>query len=100
MLTGMTAGQLTIGEVADRSGVAASALRFYEERSLIASMKTAASSPPNEPTTASAATRPTYCAGWHSSEWHNGSASAWTISLPPWPPSPTGVPRTNGTGTD
>jgi MerR family redox-sensitive transcriptional activator SoxR len=27
--------QLTIGEVADRSGVAASALRFYEERGLI-----------------------------------------------------------------
>jgi MerR family redox-sensitive transcriptional activator SoxR len=28
---------LTIGEVAERSGVAASALRFYEERGLIAS---------------------------------------------------------------
>ena len=28
---------LTIGEVARRSGVAASALRFYEERGLIAS---------------------------------------------------------------
>ena len=27
--------QMTIGEVADRSGVAASALRFYEERGLI-----------------------------------------------------------------
>jgi MerR family redox-sensitive transcriptional activator SoxR len=31
------AEQLTIGEVARRSGVAASALRFYEERGLIAS---------------------------------------------------------------
>jgi MerR family transcriptional regulator, redox-sensitive transcriptional activator SoxR len=29
------AEQMTIGEVADRSGVAASALRFYEERGLI-----------------------------------------------------------------
>ena len=28
---------MTIGEVARRSGVAASALRFYEERSLITS---------------------------------------------------------------
>src|ERR687886_944623 len=31
---------LTIGEVARRSGVAASALRFYEERGLIASERT------------------------------------------------------------
>jgi len=30
---------LTIGEVAKRSGVAASALRFYEERSLITSVR-------------------------------------------------------------
>ena len=30
-------GLLTIGEVARRSGVAASALRFYEERGLVAS---------------------------------------------------------------
>jgi MerR family redox-sensitive transcriptional activator SoxR len=30
---------LTIGEVAKRSGVAASALRFYEERSLITSLR-------------------------------------------------------------
>ncbi|MGH7073717.1 MAG: redox-sensitive transcriptional activator SoxR [Stellaceae bacterium] len=33
----MTGGFLTIGEVARRSGVAASALRFYEARGLIAS---------------------------------------------------------------
>jgi MerR family redox-sensitive transcriptional activator SoxR len=33
---------LTIGEVAERSGVAASALRFYEERGLIASGRTEA----------------------------------------------------------
>jgi MerR family redox-sensitive transcriptional activator SoxR len=33
---------LTIGEVARRSGVAASALRFYEERGLIASHRTGA----------------------------------------------------------
>ena len=33
----MTAELLTIGEVARRSGVAASALRFYEERGLISS---------------------------------------------------------------
>ncbi|HEX6141393.1 MAG TPA: redox-sensitive transcriptional activator SoxR [Geminicoccaceae bacterium] len=33
------AGLLTIGEVARRSGVAASALRFYEERGLIASAR-------------------------------------------------------------
>ena len=33
----MTAGLLTIGEVVKRSGVAASALRFYEDRGLIAS---------------------------------------------------------------
>jgi MerR family transcriptional regulator, redox-sensitive transcriptional activator SoxR len=32
----MTAGLLTIGEVAKRSGMAASALRYYEERGLIA----------------------------------------------------------------
>jgi MerR family transcriptional regulator, redox-sensitive transcriptional activator SoxR len=31
--------ELTIGEVARRSGVAASALRFYEERGLIASVR-------------------------------------------------------------
>jgi len=35
-------GALTIGEVANRSGVAASALRFYEERGLIHSERTAA----------------------------------------------------------
>ncbi len=34
------ADDLTIGEVARRSGVAASALRFYEERGLIASERT------------------------------------------------------------
>jgi MerR family redox-sensitive transcriptional activator SoxR len=33
---------LTIGEVAERSGVATSALRFYEERGLIASERTPA----------------------------------------------------------
>jgi MerR family redox-sensitive transcriptional activator SoxR len=33
---------LTIGEVARRSGVAASALRFYEERGLITSVRTSA----------------------------------------------------------
>ena len=32
--------ELTIGEVAERSGVAASALRFYERRGLIASTRT------------------------------------------------------------
>lgn len=32
-------GTLTIGEVVRRSGVAASALRFYEERGLIASLR-------------------------------------------------------------
>jgi MerR family transcriptional regulator, redox-sensitive transcriptional activator SoxR len=35
----MAAARLTIGEVANRSGVAASALRFYEERGLIASQR-------------------------------------------------------------
>lgn len=35
----MTTGKLTIGEVAQRSGVAASALRFYEQRGLIASQR-------------------------------------------------------------
>ena len=34
--------ELTIGELAARSGVAASALRFYEERGLITSERTAA----------------------------------------------------------
>ena len=34
------AGELTIGEVAERSGVAASALRFYERRALIAAART------------------------------------------------------------
>lgn len=33
---------LTIGEVAQRSGVAASALRYYEERGLIESLRTSA----------------------------------------------------------
>jgi MerR family redox-sensitive transcriptional activator SoxR len=37
------AESLTIGEVARRSGVATSALRFYEERGLIRSERTAAS---------------------------------------------------------
>jgi MerR family redox-sensitive transcriptional activator SoxR len=36
-MTPGTTGTLTIGEVARRSGVASSALRFYEERGLIAS---------------------------------------------------------------
>jgi len=35
-------GLLTIGEVARRSGVAASALRFYEEKGLIASVRSGA----------------------------------------------------------
>jgi MerR family transcriptional regulator, redox-sensitive transcriptional activator SoxR len=34
------AGELSIGEVAERSGVAPSALRFYERRGLIASART------------------------------------------------------------
>ncbi|HET7555543.1 MAG TPA: MerR family DNA-binding transcriptional regulator, partial [Gaiellaceae bacterium] len=34
------ASELTIGEVAQRSGVAASALRFYERRGLIAASRT------------------------------------------------------------
>jgi MerR family redox-sensitive transcriptional activator SoxR len=34
------AGELSIGEVAQRSGVAPSALRFYERRGLIASART------------------------------------------------------------
>ncbi len=34
-MRGMDDGLLTIGEIAERSGVAASALRFYEERGLI-----------------------------------------------------------------
>jgi MerR family redox-sensitive transcriptional activator SoxR len=33
-------GELTIGEVADRSGVASSALRFYEAQGLIAARRT------------------------------------------------------------
>ncbi|HEY5335238.1 MAG TPA: MerR family DNA-binding transcriptional regulator, partial [Mycobacteriales bacterium] len=33
--------QLTIGELAARSGIAHSALRFYEDRGLIASTRTA-----------------------------------------------------------
>ena len=33
--------KLTIGEVADRSGMAPSALRFYEERGLLRSLRTA-----------------------------------------------------------
>ncbi len=38
----MPADPLTIGELARRSGVASSALRFYEERGLIASERTGA----------------------------------------------------------
>ncbi len=38
----MTVETLTIGEVAQRSGVATSALRFYEERGLISSERTGA----------------------------------------------------------
>jgi MerR family redox-sensitive transcriptional activator SoxR len=38
--TGGVADALTIGEVAARSGVAASALRFYEDQGLIASQRT------------------------------------------------------------
>ncbi len=34
--------EITIGELAERSGVATSALRFYEERGLIRSLRTAA----------------------------------------------------------
>ena len=37
-----TIGFLTIADVARRSGVAASALRFYEQRGLIASARTGA----------------------------------------------------------
>ncbi len=36
----MSAGKLSIGEVAARSGVTTSALRFYEGRGLIASVRT------------------------------------------------------------
>lgn len=36
----MASGELTIGEVAARSGVATSALRFYEETGLIAARRT------------------------------------------------------------
>ena len=39
--TDFMGGELTIGEVARRSGVATSALRFYEERGLIASVRNA-----------------------------------------------------------
>ena len=38
----MLSDTLTIGEIAERSGVATSALRFYEERGLIASERTPA----------------------------------------------------------
>lgn len=38
----MTAATLTIGELAERSGVATSALRFYEERGLLAAERTGA----------------------------------------------------------
>ena len=38
----MATGSLTIGEVAERSGVATSALRYYEDRGLIASERTSA----------------------------------------------------------
>jgi MerR family redox-sensitive transcriptional activator SoxR len=34
-------GYLTIGEIAERSGLAASAIRFYEQRGLIAAERTA-----------------------------------------------------------
>ncbi len=40
MNAGNMNGELTIGEVAARSGVATSALRFYEERGLIHSIRT------------------------------------------------------------
>ena len=40
MQTGRVADVLTIGEVARRSGVATSALRFYEDQGLIASERT------------------------------------------------------------
>ena len=40
--TGVVSEALTIGEVAARSGVATSALRFYEEQGLIASERTTA----------------------------------------------------------
>ena len=56
---------LTIGEVARRSGVAASALRFYEERGLIS---------PSGPARATAATRGRCCAGSRSSSSRSGSA--------------------------
>ena len=41
MAQSMSDGTLTVGEVASRSGVAVSALRFYESRGLILSRRTA-----------------------------------------------------------
>ena len=64
-LVGM-ADLLTIGEVAQRSGVAASALRFYEERGLIAAER-AGSGPPPLPAAPS-------CGGSPSSSSPSGSA--------------------------
>ena len=40
-VTPATTSELTVGQLAARSGVAASALRFYEEQGLIASRRTA-----------------------------------------------------------
>ena len=50
--------ELSVGELAARSGVAVSALHFFERQGLITSRRTAGNS---------AATAATRCAGWRSS---------------------------------
>ena len=62
---------LTIGEVARRSGIAASALRFYEERGLLAS---------SGPARVTVATRGRCCGGSRSSSSPSGSGLRWTRS--------------------
>ena len=80
---------LTIGQLAERSGVATSAIRFYEARGLIDSGA--------RPATSAATSRPP-CAGSRSSGPPSGSASPWTRSARRCPRCPATAPPPRPTG--
>ena len=67
---------LTVAEMAVRSGVAPSTLRYYERIGLIR---------PAAPAATSAGTSARNCGGWRSSACPSRSVSRWTRSVTRWP---------------
>ena len=83
--------ELSVGEVAERSGVPVSALHFYEREGLIPAAARPATS---------AASAARCCAGCRSSASRSASASRWPRSGPRSTPCPTGAPRPAPTGSE